>query len=119
MTEPESGFRAELWLNPKSVLVTIALIGLAIALGAELLARDFAAPMLSLVLILYAAAILGWFLTDWRPALGRWFVVLMLAVLILAALASTQTGYAGGRGCVSLASRWTCPPWVSTPRWRA
>ncbi len=74
----------ELQIPPKPILVGLLILGCLIFLVVELLSCPWQIVnrVMSLSLLLSALALVGLLLADWKPAVGRWFAVLALVVMI-------------------------------------
>jgi len=84
MNKPASGFESELRISPKLVLVALVMLGGVLYLGAEMLSCPWRTvnQVISLFLFLSALSAIGWMLVGWRPTLGRWFTILVLAAAV-------------------------------------
>jgi len=84
MNEPTSGFESELRISPKLVLAALVMLGGVLYLTAELLSYPWRTvdQVMSLFLLLSALSAIGWMLVGWRPMLGRWFTILLLAAVV-------------------------------------
>lgn len=77
------GFEADWRISPKPVLASVFALGLVFYLAADAWADPSKALDYALLwLLLSSLLIAGWLLTDWNAQAGRWFTVLVLALII-------------------------------------
>jgi signal transduction histidine kinase/CheY-like chemotaxis protein len=87
MNKSSADFESELRVSPKPVLATLPILGALLLLGAQLLSCPWtvASQTISLFLVLCLLSLIGWLTVEWKPLMGRWFVVLSLVVVVYAA----------------------------------
>ena len=76
----------ELRMSPKSVSITLAVLGLALTIaGDSVPGSASAATLKSFALVLYGLGALTWLLDTWSPVASRWATVLAVIVTIILA----------------------------------
>ncbi|NLE44210.1 MAG: response regulator [Chloroflexi bacterium] len=78
MNESTSSLRSELQLSPRWVLVAMPIVGALLYIGTQtlLLPWETVDRMGTLLLLLSGLAGVGWLITVWRAAWGRWAAIL-------------------------------------------
>ena len=83
MSESDSGFRSDLRISYKWVIVILVFLGLAFFLVSDIPSDASAQIRLTLFAILFLAlSVTIWLLDRWKPWFGRWFMVSALVAMV-------------------------------------
>ncbi len=80
----DATFDGKLLVSPQSVLIAVLTVASLLSVGAQIFPYPWltTSRIMSLVVFLTAIAILGAVLTNWKPAVGRWFTILALSLTV-------------------------------------
>ena len=93
-SESASSLRSELHISPKPVIVILVVTGMALISVGELRPDPSERVQVHfLVVLLYVASAVAWWLDGWRPWAGRWFTLVILVAVIC--LSSSWLGVQG------------------------